>query len=246
MSEPGYEPGYGYTQKSRNSSKKSTKTKTEQNINRCNSIHLNNPSTVLLCTNCLLYSASDQYDEELALRFFFKVRLRHILQASNFEHPPYPASLLQENSHLHRSASTQSFHPLKDSFKSLAHLKLKLECVESMVRRKKGSPRPPLLYFQARLYNKSTSKVRFQAIEISLLQFISLLVLVLSLSLLQENAHLRRSAHLKLECVGVHGYKKGRYGCKKESPRPPLLYFQARLHNKSITKVGFQAIEISP
>ena len=136
MSEPGYEPGYGYTQKSRNSSKKSTKTKTEQNINRCNSIHFNNPSTVLLCTNCLLYSASDQYDEELALSFFFKVRLRHILQASNFEHPPYPASLLQENSHLHRSASTQSFHSLTDSFKTLPHLKLQCLIWEFMAIRK--------------------------------------------------------------------------------------------------------------
>ena len=42
-------------------------------MNRCNSSYLNNPSIILLCTNRLLHSASDQYDEELALRFFFHI-----------------------------------------------------------------------------------------------------------------------------------------------------------------------------
>ena len=43
-------------------------------MNRCNSSHLNNPSIILLCTNGLLDSASDQYDdEELALRFFLHI-----------------------------------------------------------------------------------------------------------------------------------------------------------------------------
>ena len=42
-------------------------------MNRCNSSHLNNPSIILLCTNGLLDSASDQYEEELALRFFLHI-----------------------------------------------------------------------------------------------------------------------------------------------------------------------------
>ena len=42
-------------------------------MNRCNSSHLNNPSIILLCTNGLLDSASDQYDQELALSFFFHI-----------------------------------------------------------------------------------------------------------------------------------------------------------------------------
>ena len=72
-------------------------------MNRCNSSHLNNPSIILLCTNGLLDSASDQYDEELALRFFFHI-FRICAQS--------PASLLEENAHLRRSAFTQSFHSL--------------------------------------------------------------------------------------------------------------------------------------
>ena len=45
----------------------------EQNMNRCNSSYLNNPSIILLCTNGLLHYASDQYDEQLALWFFFHI-----------------------------------------------------------------------------------------------------------------------------------------------------------------------------
>ena len=62
-----------YAHKSRNSNKKSTKIKREQNMNRCNSSYLNNPSIILLCTNGLLHSTSDQQDEELALWFFFHI-----------------------------------------------------------------------------------------------------------------------------------------------------------------------------